>query len=142
MVKGIIAYIVTDGNGQDAVKFYEDALDAQVLSLQTFGDMPENPDHPTPPEAKDRVLHAHLRVGENELMLSDTFPGSSLKLGDQVGIAVMISTPEKTKDVFGKLSIGGHVTMELQQTFWSPLYGQVQDKFGVTWQVSTLNQDE
>lgn len=27
--------------------------------------------------------------------------------------------------------------MPLQETFWSPLYGQVTDKFGVTWQVST-----
>ncbi|PAE18101.1 hypothetical protein CHH91_00925 [Virgibacillus sp. 7505] len=140
MVQGINSYIVTNGNGQEAVKLYEEALGAQVLHIQTFGEMPEDPNHPIPAEAKDRVLHAHLKVGGNDLMLSDTFPGQPLELGDQVGIAVIISTPEETKDVFEKLSSGGQIIMELQQTFWSPLYGQVKDKFGVTWQVSTANE--
>lgn len=27
--------------------------------------------------------------------------------------------------------------MELQKTFWSPAFGMVRDKFGITWQVST-----
>lgn len=140
MVQGINSYIVTNGNGQEAVKLYEDALGAQVLHIQTFGEMPEDPNHPIPAEAKDRVLHAHLKVGGNDLMLSDTFPGQPLELGDQVGIAVIISDPEETKVVFEKLSVGGQIIMELQQTFWSPLYGQVKDKFGVTWQVSTADE--
>lgn len=140
MVQGINSYIVTNGNGQEAVKLYEDALGAQVLHIQTFGEMPEDPNHPIPAEAKDRVLHAHLKVGGNDLMLSDTFPGQPLELGDQVGIAVIISAPEETKVVFEKLSVGGQIIMELQQTFWSPLYGQVKDKFGVTWQVSTADE--
>lgn len=140
MVQGINSYIVTNGNGQEAVKLYEEALGAQVLHIQTFGEMPEDPNHPIPAEAEDRVLHAHLKVGGNDLMLSDTFPGQPLELGDQVGIAVIISTPEETKGVFEKLSDGGQIIMELQQTFWSPLYGQVKDKFGVTWQVSTANE--
>ncbi|HWO75153.1 MAG TPA: VOC family protein [Bacillus sp. (in: firmicutes)] len=142
MILGINSYIVTNGNGQVAVKFYESALDAKVLSVQTFGDMPEDPNYPTPAEAKDRILHAHLKVGNNDLMISDTFPGQPFAIGDQVTIAVSVSTPEKSKDVFEQLSVGGQVIMELQPTFWSPLYGQVKDQFGVTWQVSTIAQEE
>jgi PhnB protein len=47
-----------------------------------------------------------------------------------------------TKDVdeinhaFTKLSKGGKVTMELQETFWSPRYGMLTDKFGIDWQFS------
>lgn len=137
MILGITPYLVTNGNGQEAVKFYESALDAQVLGLQTFGDMPENPQYPTPAEAKDRVMHAHLKVGNSDLMLSDTFPGQPYQLGSQVTIAVMVKTTEKAKEVFGKLEDGGKVAMPLQETFWSPAYGQVTDKFGVIWQVST-----
>jgi PhnB protein len=140
MVHGINSYIVTNGNGQEAVKLYENALGAQVLSVKTFGEMPEDPNHPVPAEAKDRVLHAHLKVGGYDLMLSDTFPGQPLELGDQVGIAVITSSPEETKDVFEKLSVGGQVIMELQQTFWSTSYGQVKDKFGVTWQINTQSE--
>lgn len=137
MILGIHPYLVLNGNGQEAVKFYEDALEAKVLSLQTFGDMPVNPEYPTPPEAKDRVLNAHLKIGNSDLMLSDTFPGMSYAIGDQVTIAVMINNIDKTKEVFEKLQDGGKVTMPLQETFWSPSYGQVTDKFGISWQVST-----
>ncbi|MED3816005.1 VOC family protein, partial [Priestia megaterium] len=42
-----------------------------------------------------------------------------------------------SKEVFEKLKEGGQIEMPLQETFWSPSYGQVTDKFGVTWQIST-----
>lgn len=32
-VVGVHPYIITNGNGQEAVKFYEDALEAEVLEL-------------------------------------------------------------------------------------------------------------
>jgi PhnB protein len=138
MILGIYPYLVTNGNGQEAVKFYENALDAKVLYVQTFGDMPKNPERPTPEEVKDLVLNAHLKVGNTDLMLSDTFPGNPYQLGSQVTIAINISDVDKTKEVFGKLQDGGQVHMPLQETFWSPLYGQVTDKFGVMWQISTV----
>jgi len=43
-----------------------------------------------------------------------------------------IDSVEKSKEVFKKLKEGGQVGMPLQETFWSPSYGQVTDKFGVT----------
>lgn len=130
-------YLVMNGNGQEAVKFYEHALNAKVLGVQTFGDIPENPEHPTPPEAKNRVLNAHLKVGDTDLMISDTMPGMDYQLGEQVTIALNPDDAQVSKEVFEKLSDGGKVIMPLQETFWSPLYGQVTDKYGVTWQVST-----
>ncbi|CAG9611945.1 hypothetical protein BACCIP111899_01117 [Bacillus rhizoplanae] len=141
MILGINPYLVTNGNGQEAVKFYENALDAKVEMLQTFGEMPENPEYPIPAEAKDRILHAHLKVGNTDLMISDTFPGQSHEIGSQLTIAIHIQDGEKSKEVFEKLQDGGQVVMPLQETFWSPLYGQVKDKFGVEWQVSTLGAD-
>lgn len=70
-------------------------------------------------------------------MISDTFPGQPYELGSQVTIAIILTDVEKSKEVFSKLRDGGNVTMELQETFWSPSYGQVTDKFGVSWQITT-----
>jgi PhnB protein len=138
MILGINPYLTLNGNGQEAVKFYENAIDAKVLHIQTFGDMPPNPEFPPlPEEAKNQVLHAHLKVGETDLMISDTFPGQPFETGSQVSISITMSTVEKSKEVFEKLQDGGKVTMLLQKTFWSPAYGVVTDKFGVSWQVST-----
>lgn len=139
LIQEINPYLVTNGNGQEAVQFYKAALDAEVISLQTFGDLPEG-DMPIPEESKNRLLHAHLKIGKSILMISDTHPGSPYQVGDHLSIAIMISDTEKTKAVFSKLEEGGKVEMPLQQTFWSPLYGQVQDKFGVLWQVSTAGE--
>lgn len=140
MIIGLTPYLVMDGNGQEAIKFYENVLDAKIVSLQTFGDLPDAPDFPIPVDAKERVLNASLKIGNTDLMLSDTFPGphqSSYQLGSQVTIAITVNTVEKSKDVFAKLLEGGQEVMALEETFWSPSYGQVTDKFGVTWHVST-----
>lgn len=137
MILGLYPYLVLNGDGQEAVKFYEAALDAKVLGIQTFADMPENPEFPTPPEAKNRILNAHLKVGETDLMLSDTFPGQPYQLGSQVTIALTVNDVGNSQEVFGKLQKGGHVNMPLQETFWSPSYGSVTDKYGVTWQITT-----
>jgi PhnB protein len=59
-----------------------------------------------------------------------------------VSIAVFVSDPDKAREVFGKLQDGGQVVMPLQETFWSPLYGQVTDKYGVTWQISSEKAQE
>ncbi|WP_071459195.1 VOC family protein [Bacillus massilinigeriensis] len=142
MISNLYPYLVMNGNGQEAVQFYSAALDAKILKIQTFGEMPSHPDHPLPPGAKDRVLNAHLKVGEFDLMLSDTFPGQDYDIGSQVTVAVMVNGLDKTKEVFDKLKDGGKELMALQPTFWSPLYGQVTDKFGVTWQVSAENQPQ
>ncbi len=38
------------------------------------------------------------------------------------------------KSWYEQLKEGGTVGMELQETFWSKLYGQLTDKFGISWQ--------
>lgn len=97
MLLAMYPYLVLNGNGQEAVKFYEYALNANVLRVQTFGELPENQEHPIPTEAKDRVLNAHLKVGNTDLMLSDTLPGQPYQIGSQVTIAIIINQEEKAK---------------------------------------------
>lgn len=70
-------------------------------------------------------------------MLSDNFPSEPYQIGDQVNIALLFDNVEKSKVAFEKLSEGGEVVMPLQETPWSPSYGQVKDKYGVKWQIST-----
>ncbi|OZB96030.1 VOC family protein [Paenibacillus sp. XY044] len=132
----ISPYIVMNGNCAEAVAFYEKVLQAKNLGLSRFSDMPDS-DHPLPDEAKNRVLHAALEFDGNTLLFSDTFPGNPYQLGDQLSIAMTSQDSERLKSVFAGLADGGEVLMELQQTFWSPAFGMVRDKFGITWQVST-----
>ncbi|WP_040983170.1 VOC family protein [Oceanobacillus jeddahense] len=137
MPTGVYAYITMDGTGKEAIDFYKNALEAKVSGVQTFGELPENPEFALPVEAKDRILHAQIQVGNTYFMLSDTFPGQPFDTGSQVNVCVTLEDAVKSKDVFDKLKTGGKVLMPLQETHWSLSYGQVQDKFGITWQIST-----
>ncbi len=112
-----------------------------MSGVQTFGDLPENPEFALPDEAKNRVLHAQVQVGNTYFMLSDTFPGQPLDKGSQVNVCVTLENLEKSESVFEKLKVDGKVIMPLQETHWSPSYGQVKDKFGITWQISTNLQE-
>ncbi|OIJ17380.1 hypothetical protein BKP37_02430 [Anaerobacillus alkalilacustris] len=129
-------YLCFDGNAKEAVHFYEKALGGKVMGIMTFGDMPTDPNHPLTDDMKDRVMHAHLKVGNTDLMFSDTFPGMPYQPGDSVQIAIHPTVEESAREIFAALQDGGQVIMPLQKTDWSPLYGIVKDKFGVTFQVN------
>lgn len=132
-------YLVMNGNTKEAIALYEKALGAKVVSMMTFGQVPDPTGH-IPPAAKDLVMHAHLKVGESDLMFSDTFPGMEHQSGNQVSIAVHSSTKEESERIFAVLAEEGKVEMPMQATDWSPAYGQVRDKFGVHFQITTDHQ--
>src|SRR5690606_40073884 len=48
-------------------------------------------------------------------------------------IALNVPTADEAHRIFNALASGGTVDMPLTKTFWSPLYGQVTDQFGVGW---------
>ena len=137
MTLRLIPYFVMNGNAREAIQFYEKALDGQVLFSQSFGEMPENPDFPLPAEAKELVSHATIKVGETELMFSDTFPGQPHQSGNQVTICLSTDDADQARKMFDALQQDGQVTMPLQETFFSPAYGSVTDKFGVNFQIFT-----
>jgi PhnB protein len=137
MTLRLIPYLVMNGNAKEAIQFYEKAIDAQVIYSQTFGEAPENPEYPLSEDAKDRIMHATLKVGETELMLSDTFLGQPHQIGNHVTICISTNDPEKARKMFDALQEDGKVEMPLQETFFSPAYGNVTDKFGVNFQVFT-----
>ncbi|TDG00295.1 VOC family protein [Paenibacillus piri] len=135
MTLRLTPYLMMNGNAKEAIEFYEKTLDAKILFNQTFGEMPENPEFPLPAEAKNLVSHAMVKIGESDLMFSDTFPGQSHQSGSQVTICITTDDKERAKQIFDALQQGGQVTMPMQETFFSPGYGVVIDKFGVTFQV-------
>ncbi|MGZ7441174.1 VOC family protein [Paenibacillus sp. TH7-28] len=137
MTMRLTPYLVMNGNAKEAISFYEKALGATVVFAQSFGEMPENPEFPLPEEAKDRVSHAMLKVGETDLMFSDTFPGQPHQSGNQVTICLTTNDAEQAKRMFDALAEGGRIDMPLQETFFSPAYGSLTDKFGVPFQIFT-----
>src|SRR5919108_5018005 len=65
-------YLVFNGQCAAAFKFYEQVLGGKIEGMQTHGDSPMA--EQTPPEWRDRILHARLVVGDEVLMGSDSPP--------------------------------------------------------------------
>lgn len=50
-------------------------------------------------------------------------------------LAAAVANVAEAGSVFAALSEGGQVQMPLAKTFWSPSFGMLTDKFGVSWMV-------
>ena len=128
-------YLFFDGRAEEAVEFYKSKLGAKVEMLMRFKDSPEPPQPGmVPPGAENKVMHASFRIGDTTVMASDgrcmgqpTFQGFSLSL--------TVPDDATAKRLFGALGEGGQVQMPLGKTFFSPSFGMVADRFGVSWMV-------
>jgi PhnB protein len=131
-------YLFFDGRCEEAVEFYRRALGAEVTMLMRFRDSPEPPEPGrVPPDAGDKVMHASFRIGDTTVMASDglchgkpRFQGFSLSLS--------VLDEAEAERLFAALADGGQVQMPLTRTFFSPRFGMVADRFGVSWMVIVL----
>ena len=112
-------------NTLEAVNFYMDAFG------MTLG---YNAKH-----ADGTYLHAELQKEERTIFAvsenSDTEIVRSMLAARQptMSCGVNLDNEEEMKHAFKVLSEGGHVIRELSPVPWSPLSGDVVDKFGVCW---------
>lgn len=129
-------YLFFEGRCEEAIAFYRDALGAEVEMLMRYRESPEAPDPScVPPGAGDKVMHASLRIGGSVLMLSD---GSCSGQPGFQGFSLSLAPPDAAaaERLFTALADGGQVQMPLGETFWSPCFGMVVDRFGVSWMLN------
>lgn len=136
MTVKITPYITLEGRTKEAITFYEQAIGAEVLSILTYGDMPDMPNTFTD-ELKSLVAHAKLKIGESELMFSDSPGGVPIKEGKRVTICITTNSIEKSRRIFDALRQDGKVNLQFNEESFSPGFGDVTDKFGVTFQIYT-----
>lgn len=129
-------YITLEGTAKEAIQFYEQAIGAKVLSMVTYGEMPEMP-NTFNDDLKNRVAHAKLQVGETELMFSDTPGGPEIGDGKRVTICITTNDVETSKQIYEALKQDGQVNLPFKEEPFSPGFGDVTDKFGVTFQIYT-----
>lgn len=128
-------YLFFNGRCEEAMDFYQQAIGAEVTFKMHMNEAPEPPPPGAIPAGFDnKIMHASLRVGGMNLMVSDgnsdmqpSFKGFTLSLG--------VADAAEAERTFNGLAEGGKVVMPLGKTFWSPCFGMLEDKFGVGWMV-------
>ncbi len=128
-------YLFFDGRTEEAIEFYRSRLGAKVEVFMRFKDSPE-PAQPgmVPPGAESKVMHASFRIGETTVMASD---GRCTGQPNFQGFSLALTVPNETEAerLFAGLGDGGQVQMPLAKTFFSPRFGMVADRFGVSWMI-------
>lgn len=135
-------YLFFNGRAEEAIEFYKKAIGAKVEMLMRFGDNPDK--GKAPPEGSpgcgpapddNKVMHSSLKIGADGLiMISDGIGGGGLEFKG-ISLTLPVASEAECTKLFNNLAAGGQVQMPLAKTFFSPLFGCVADKFGVSWMV-------
>ena len=69
-------YLFYNGNCEEALKYYQKALGAQIEAMMPYGDGPA--DIPVPPDWKTKLMHARITIDGEVMMASDATPGDEV----------------------------------------------------------------
>ena len=130
-------YLFFDGRCEEAIEFYRGALGVEVEMLMRFKDSPDKDHKPegcSPSAAGDKVMHASFRIGETVVLASDGDCKGKPKF-EGISLSLTVANEAEADRVFKALGDGGQVQMPLMKTFFSPAFGMMADRFGVSWMI-------
>jgi PhnB protein len=129
-------YLFFDGRCEEALDFYRKALSAEVEMMLRFKDSPEPPSGEgcATPSDPEKVMHSSFRIGETVVMASDGHCGGNPEFKG-VSLSLTVADKAAADRAFTVLADGGQVQMPLGETFFSPAFGMVADRFGVSWMI-------
>lgn len=125
-------YLNFRGQARAAGEFYQAVLGGE-LTVSTFSDfqMPG-----VDPSEADNVMHSQLTTPAGfTLMLSD-IPAQMPGEVSNGTVSLSGNETEELQGYWDKLADGGEVSMPLEQAPWGDYFGQLTDKFGVSWMVN------
>ncbi|WP_028559638.1 VOC family protein [Paenibacillus pinihumi] len=137
-----IVYLNFDGNAEQVIEFYSEALSAIEVKKVKFGDIPQDPNYPMPENELNMIMESSIEFAGGRIMMSDILPSmkaatGELVQGNNVLISLVIDDKQKLEQYFNGLSLGGHVIMPLSNYLWSSCFGMLVDKFGVNWKFNS-----
>ena len=128
-------YLNFNGDCQEAFKYYERVLGGKIVAMMSHADMPAEAQAQTPPEWKNKIMHARLMVGDQVLMGSDA-PSGQFEKAQGMSVALQVDDPNEAERIFAALADNGTVRMPIQPTFWAIRFGMLTDRFGIPWMVN------
>lgn len=125
------AYLMSK-DAKSQANFYIESLGGEIQFMNTYGDASGAPE-----AMKDKVMHLALTVaGTNSLMLSDAF--EPVMYNRSVSLSLTYNNETEARAAYAKLSEGGESKYPFALQPWGAYYGEVIDRFGVTWMITKI----
>ncbi len=125
-MKNIVPHLWFDQEAKEAVTFYMSLFeDSRMLRDIVIEDTPSG----------DAPLHYFTLAGQEFAAISG---GPYFKFNPSVSFMVQCKEKEEVDCLWNAFAEGGEVLMELNSYPFSPYYGWIQDRFGLSWQLSLV----
>ena len=129
------AFLNFGGNCEQALRFYEQHLGGRITMMMRRA---EQPDQPLKwPGWEQSIQFATIDLGETQVMASDVHP-DHFQLMRSVYISLTVDSAAEAERIWTLLSDGAQIFMPLAETFFAVRFGQLRDKFGVSWMILAL----
>jgi Uncharacterized protein conserved in bacteria len=125
----LIPYVHFAGNAEEALNFYKDILNGEIVMISRYGESPM----PVDDDWKNKLMHARLKFGNSVLYVSDGPKDYSVTRNQDIQLSVDVPDENKIEEIFNKMAEGGKITLPLADQFWGAKFGMLHDKFGVGW---------
>jgi len=128
----ITPFLMFMGQAEEAMNYYMSTFDrSEVVSMTRYG--------PGEAGAEGSVMHAAFTLNGQQFMCIDSNVQHAFTFTPAISLYVTCETEAEVDRVFAKFAQDGAVLMPLAEYPFSPKFGWVQDKFGVSWQVTLAN---
>ena len=120
-------YLNYHGTCEEAFRFYEQHLGGKILTMMRHK---EHPNPELPPDFADKILHAHLELGGAALLGADIPHAEPIR---SAYASLTLDRVAEAERVYALLIDGGQIFMKIQETFFSPRFAMLRDRFGTSW---------
>ena len=127
-------YVNYRGTCEEAFRFYEQHLGGRMSGLVRHGEQP-NPG--TPPDWKEKVLHARIEIGGTMLMGADVPEAEPMR---SAYLSLSLDTEQEAERTYGLLADGGEIFMKMERMPFANRFAMLRDRFGTSWML--LHQPE
>jgi PhnB protein len=130
-------YIFFYGRCEEALEFYKKAIGGTYEMQRMDAAPPEMSQHVSA-DQRNRVMHASFTGSGISFLASD---GRETKTIDpeagNISLALNAPDRETGERIFKALAQGGTVNSPLEDAFWGGRFGDVVDRFGIEWMITS-----
>lgn len=125
----ITTFLMFEGKAEEAMNFYTSLFNqSEIVSISRYDE--------NGPGKEGTVIHATFTLNGQEFMCIDSYVKHDFTFTPAMSLYVTCDTEEEIETVFNKLAQDGKVLMPLGSYPFSKKFGWLNDKYGVSWQLT------
>lgn len=125
----ISTFLMFEGNAEEALRFYASLFEnSEITSVTRVG--------PGEAGTEGSVKHASFTLAGHQLMCIDSAVSHNFTFTPSMSLYVDCESADEIRRIYRALEDGGQVLMPLDAYDFAEQFGWVNDRFGVSWQLS------